>query len=118
MLVTINPLVQYADVYVLSMSMELLRRYIAEALMDQNIIRKDPDGTGKLVIRKLVTFKKPSSRFSPGDDVDTSLDSNGNAVIDDIEKWEPDFEQSKNKPTASSRHGAGRRRRRHAKRLA
>ena len=94
------------------MSTELLRKYIAEVMMDQNIVRKDPDGSGQLVIRKLVTFKKPSSRFSPGDDVDTSLDSQGNAVINDIEKWEPDFETSKNKPTASSRRGAGRRKRR------
>lgn len=93
------------------MSTELLRRYIAEVMMDQNIVRKDPDGSGQLVIRKLVTFKKPSSRFAPGDDVDTALDSSGNAVVDELEKWEPDYELSKSKPTASSRRGAGRRRR-------
>lgn len=79
--------------------------------MTQNIIRKDPDGSGKLVIRKLVTFTKPSSRYAPGDDVDTALDSQGNAVVDDIEKWQPDYEKSKNKPTMTSRRGAGRRRR-------
>lgn len=91
------------------MSTNLLKQYISEVMMSQNIIRKDPDGSGKLVIRKLVTFTKPASRFSPGDDVDTTLDSNGNAVIDDIEKWEPDFEKTKNKPSKSSKHGAGRR---------
>jgi hypothetical protein len=104
------------------MSTALLKRYIAEVMMsqdvgtgegddmNQNVIRKDPDGTGKLVIRKLVTFKKPSSRYAPGEDVDTQLDSNGNAIVDDLEKWEPDYETSKNKPTHSSRYGAGRRR--------
>lgn len=96
------------------MSADLLKKYIMEVMedMNQNIIRKDPDGSGQLVIRKLVTFKKPSSRYAPGEDVDTALDSHGNAVIDDLETWKPDFETSKNKPTASSRRGAGRRRRR------
>lgn len=79
-------------------------------MMTQNIIRKDPDGSNDLVIRKLVTFTTPSSRYRAGDDVDTALDSSGNAVIDDLETWKPDFEKSKNKPTKSSRRGAGRRR--------
>ena len=93
------------------MSTDLLKQYIAEVMMTQNIVRKDPDGTGKLIIRKLVTFKKPSSRFSPGDDVDTAFDAQGNAVVDDIEKWEPDFETSKNKPANSSKRGSSRGRR-------
>lgn len=80
------------------MSTDLLKEYIAEVMMSQNIIRKDPEGTGQLVVRKLVTFKKPASRFSPGDDVDTELDSNGNVVVDDIEKWQPDFDKTKRKP--------------------
>ena len=74
-----------------------------QADLDQNIVRKDPDGSGQLVIRKLVTFKKPASRFSPGDDVDTKLDGKGNAVIDDLETWKPDFDKSKRKPTGRSR---------------
>lgn len=93
------------------MSLDLLKEYIVEMMMTQNIIRKDPDGSGKLVIRKLVTFTKPSSRYRPGDDVDTALDSKGNAIIDDLETWKPDYEKSKNTPTRRSRRGAGRRRR-------
>lgn len=80
------------------MSTDLLKEYITEVMMSQNIIRKDPEGTGQLVIRKLVTFKKPSSRFSPGDDVDTELDAHGNVYVDDIEKWKPDYEKTKRKP--------------------
>ena len=80
------------------MSTDLLREYIAEVMMSQNIVRKDPEGTGQLIIRKLVTFKKPASRFSPGDDVDTELDPQGIVMVDDIEKWEPDYEKSKRKP--------------------
>lgn len=80
------------------MSTDLLKEYITEVMMSQNIIRKDPEGTGQLVIRKLVTFKKPSSQFSPGDDVDTELDAHGNVYVDDIEKWEPDYEKTKRKP--------------------
>ncbi len=66
--------------------------------MDQNIIRRDPEGTGQLIIRKLVTFKKPASRFAPGDDVDTELDPQGMAVVDDIEKWKPDWGKTRRKP--------------------
>lgn len=66
--------------------------------MTQNIIRKDPEGTGKMVVRKLVTFKKSATRFSPGDDVDTDLTPNGDVVIDDIEKWEPDYGKSRRRP--------------------
>lgn len=96
------------------MSSDLLKRYITEVLndIDQNIIRRDPDGSGQLVLRKLVTFKKPASRYAPGVDVDTALDSEGNALVDDLETWKPDFELSKSKPTASSRRGAGRKKRR------
>jgi hypothetical protein len=84
------------------MSVALLKRYITEVMMSQNVIRKDPEGTGQLVIRKLVTFKKPASRFAPGEDVDTEFDSEGNAVVDDIEKWMPDFETSRRKATSKT----------------
>lgn len=80
------------------MSTDLLKEYIAEVMMSQNIVRKDPEGTGQLIVRKLVTFKKPASRFSPGDDVDTELDPQGIVVVDDIEKWAPDYEKTKRKP--------------------
>lgn len=76
------------------MSTELLRRYIAEVMMTQNIVRKDPEGTGHLIIRKLVTFEKPSSRFAVGDDVDTDLKPSGDVVVDDIETWKPDLTKS------------------------
>lgn len=80
------------------MSTDLLIEYITEMMMSQNIIRKDPEGSGKLIVRKLVTFKKPASQFSPGDDVDTELDVHGNVVVDDIEKWTPDYEKTKRRP--------------------
>jgi hypothetical protein len=80
------------------MSTDLLKEYIAEVMMSQNIVRKDPEGTGQLIVRKLVTFKKPASRFSPGDDVDTELDPQGVVVVDDIEKWTPDYEKTRRKP--------------------
>ncbi len=74
------------------MSIDLLREFIAEALMDQNVVKKDPGGTGQKILRKVVTFKKSSSRFGVGQDVDVQLDANGNMVVDDSEKWEPDYE--------------------------
>ena len=77
------------------MSTTLLREYITEVMMDQNLVRKDPDGTGQKVIRKLVTFKRPGSMFGVGDDVDTELDKHGNIVVDDVEKWEPDYDVDK-----------------------
>lgn len=85
------------------MSTALLKEYITEVMMTQNVIRKDPEGTGKLVIRKLVTFKKPASRFPIGQDVPTELTPDGDVVVDDLEKWEPDYEKSRRK-TKSSRN--------------
>ena len=88
------------------MSVELLKRYIIECLlleddaMTQNVIRKDPEGTGKLIVRKLVTYKKGDSRFPPGADVDTEFDKDGNAIVDDKERWAPDYEKSKRRPRA------------------
>lgn len=86
------------------MSTALLKRYIQEVMMDQNIIRKDPEGSGSLVIRKLVTFEKPASRFTPGEDVDTELLPDGSVKVDDLEKWKPDFGSSRRKPTRKARH--------------
>ena len=88
------------------MSIELLKRYINEVMMNQNIIKKDPAGTSQLVIRKLVTFKKPTSRFGIGDDVDTELTPQGDVIVDDLEKWEPVIEPDKpvTKPHHRRRH--------------
>ena len=106
MLVPISFKDQCAGVYVLSMSTALLRRYITEVLadMDQNIVRKDPAGNGHLIIRKLVTYEKPASRFAPGDDVDTELKSDGSVKVDDLETWKPDFDSSARKPTRKVKH--------------
>ena len=88
------------------MSVKLLKMYITECVMleadqmSQNVIRKDPEGTGKLVIRKLVTYKKDDSRFPPGMDVDTKFDKDGNAIVNDREKWTPDYEKSRRRPRA------------------
>lgn len=62
--------------------------------MTQNVVRKDPEGSGSLVIRKLVTYEKPISRFVPGDDVDTELQPDGTVKIDDLETWRPDFSKT------------------------
>lgn len=62
--------------------------------MSQNIVRKDPEGSGRLVIRKLVTYEKPASMFGPGDDVDTELQPDGSVKVDDLETWKPDFKKS------------------------
>ena len=91
------------------MSVKLLKMYITECVMleadqmSQNVIRKDPEGTGKLVIRKLVTYKKDDSRFPPGMDVDTKFDKDGNAIVNDREKWVPDYEKSRRRPRARAR---------------
>ena len=85
------------------MSIALLREYIAEVMMAQNVIRKDPEGSGNLVIRKLVTFKKPASRFSPGEDVPTDLTPSGDVMVNDIEKWQPDYEKTVRKPRSHRR---------------
>jgi len=80
----------------------LLRQYIAEVVMsqeqgamNQNIVRKDPEGGGSLVIRKLVTYEKPASRFAPGEDVDTELQPDGSVKVDDLETWKPDFDKAR-----------------------
>lgn len=80
------------------MTTALLRRYIAEVMMTQNVVRKDPEGSGNLVIRKLVTYQKPASRFAPGEDVDTELQPDGTVKIDDLETWKPDFSKTIKKP--------------------
>ena len=89
------------------MSTELLKQYIAEVVMSQNIVRKDPEGSGKLIIRKLVTYTKPSSRFAPGDDVDTELNPDGTVKVDELENWKPAFDKTIRKPR---RHKRARRR--------
>jgi hypothetical protein len=88
------------------MSTELLKTYITEVLADldqgddlnQNIVRKDPEGSGKLIIRKLVTYTKPSSRFAPGDDVDAELNRDGTVKVDDLENWKPEFSKTIRRP--------------------
>lgn len=88
------------------MSTDLLKQYIMEVVtdlaqsadMNQNIVRKDPEGTGKLIIRKLVTYTKPSSRFAPGDDVDTELNQDGTVKVNDLEVWKPEFDKTIRKP--------------------
>jgi len=80
---------------------ELLKRYIFEVMMSpgeepmtQNVIRKDPEGTGELIIRKLVTYTKPLTKYRPGEDVDSELTADGNVKVDDLETWHPDFDKS------------------------
>lgn len=75
------------------MSIALLKQLIAEHIddmMNQSIIRKDDEGD--LIIRKLVKFKKPTTRFSSEDNVDAELDSYGNVIVDDLETWKPDYD--------------------------
>jgi hypothetical protein len=69
----------------------VLRQFIIECLVNESIIRRDDDG--HLVIRKLVKFKKPETRFSAEDNVATDLTPQGNMVVDDMEKWKPDFDE-------------------------
>jgi hypothetical protein len=74
------------------MSTTALKQFIIEHLndmMNQSIIRRDDDG--KLMIRKLVKYKKDGSRFTTDDNVSTDIDPNGDIVVDDLEKWYPDF---------------------------
>lgn len=82
------------------MSADLLKQYIMEVMTDltQNIVHKDPEGSGKLIIRKLVTYTKPSSRFAPGDDVDTELNQDGSVKVDDLEIWKPEFDKTIRRP--------------------
>lgn len=89
------------------MSAELLKQYIKEVMdtMAQNIVRKDPEGSGKLIIRKLVTYTKPASRFAPGEDVDTALNPDGTVKVDDLETWEPAFDKTIRKPRRKRKSG-------------
>ena len=85
------------------MSTALLKEYITEVMMTQNVIRKDPEGTGQSIVRKLVTFKKSGSRFPLGTDVPTELTPDGNVVLDDKERWEPDFSKTKRRTQSRAR---------------
>jgi hypothetical protein len=80
------------------MSEQLLRRYIMEIVqsldLDQSLVKKD-DTTGKPIIRKLVTFRKPGTRFRVGDNLNTDVNNDGNIVVDDMETWEPDLSKEK-----------------------
>jgi len=80
------------------MSEQLLRRYIKETLetldLDQSLVKKD-DLSGKPIIRKLVTFRKPGTRFRVGDNLNTDVNNDGNIVVDDSEIWEPDLAKEK-----------------------
>lgn len=86
------------------MSERLLRQYIAEVVMDQSLVKKDGN-TGKPIIRKLVTFRNPGSRYGTEDNVDTDFTGDGNIIVDDSEVWEPDFEDhSKPRPKSARSH--------------
>lgn len=74
-----------------------------QGAMNQNIVRKDPEGSGRLVIRKLVTYEKPASRFAPGEDVDTELQPDGSVKVDDLETWKPDFDKARRQSTRTIR---------------
>lgn len=70
----------------------LLKRFIKEHIdLTQAVVKTDDDGDK--VIRKLVKFKKNSTRFRFEDKVDAEVDpETGNLVVDDVESWIPDFD--------------------------
>lgn len=57
--------------------------------MNQSIVRRED---GKNVIRKIISFKKNMTKYKPGDNVDTDVKSDGSVVVDDTERWIPDFD--------------------------
>ena len=74
------------------MSVALLRQFIREQIeLSQAIVKKDKDND--TVVRKLVKFKKNSTQFHVGDNVDATINpETGYLDIDGIESWKPDLD--------------------------
>lgn len=69
---------------------ELIREMVNEEMMTQSVVKKDNDGD--IVIRKLIKFKKNSTRYRPGDNVDAEINpTTMNIKVDDAETWVPDI---------------------------
>lgn len=71
---------------------KLLREFIHELCnMNQSVVKKDDDGD--VVIRKLVKFRKNTTRYHYNDNVDAELDPTTlDLVVNDAEVWHPDVD--------------------------
>lgn len=68
----------------------IIREFITEEMMSQAVVKRDDDG--QLVIRKVINYHKPSTRFKTKDTVDAEVAPSGDVVVDDVEVWVPEVE--------------------------
>ncbi len=67
----------------------VIREFIEEVIAEAVIKRDDQ---GRLVIRKVMNYHKPSTRFHQKDVVDAEVMPSGEVVVDDVETWQPELD--------------------------
>ncbi len=58
--------------------------------MTEAVIKRDD--VGQLVIRKVINYHKPTTRFHAKDVVDADVMPSGDVVVNDVESWKPELE--------------------------
>lgn len=69
----------------------LIREFVEEELTTQSVVKYDDD-LGDRVIRKLVKYHKPNSRYGLDDTVDAEVLPDGELDVDGVERWFPELE--------------------------
>src|SRR5690348_561211 len=72
----------------------VIREYIEE-VMAEAVIKRDDHG--RLVIRKVMNYHKPATRFHQKDVVDAEVMPSGDVVVDDVEVWTPELDKPENR---------------------
>ncbi len=73
----------------------IIREFIIEQLTTEAVIKRDD--VGQLVIRKVINYHKPTTRFHAKDVVDADVTPAGDVVVNDVETWKPELDTSSEK---------------------
>lgn len=68
----------------------IIREFIIEQMMSEAVIKRDD--AGQLVIRKVINYHKPTTRFHAKDVVDAEVQPSGDVTVNDVETWKPDLD--------------------------
>lgn len=67
----------------------IIREFVEEHMATEAVVKRDE--TGQLVIRKVIDYHKPATRFRSKDVVDAEVVPSGDVVVNDVEVWEPEL---------------------------
>lgn len=79
----------------------IIREFVEEQLASEAVIKRDE--TGQMVIRKVIDYHKPTTRFHPKDVVDAEVVPSGDVVVNDVEVWEPELDLPANRAKRRAR---------------